>query len=84
MIPQVQKSKLETLFQNFVESQTKQNEEFRHHGQVVSEAINELTCKVDNLAIHNNMLETQIAQQAGSSHRPHGMFPIQHRTSEEN
>lgn len=52
--PQVQKSKLETLLENFVERQTKQNE-------VVSEAIKDLTSKVDNLAIHNKMLETEIA-----------------------
>ena len=43
----------------------------------MSEAIKELTSKVDNLAIHNKMLETQIAQQAGSSQRQLGKFPGQ-------
>lgn len=75
--PHIQKSKLEFLLENFVETQTKQNEEFRQHSQAVSEEIKELTSKVDNLAIHSNMLETQISQQACSSSRPHGRFPGQ-------
>ena len=59
--PRVQESKLESLLKNFVESQTKQNEEFRQHGKLVTEAIKELTSKVDHLTVHSKMLETQIA-----------------------
>ncbi|XP_039128971.1 uncharacterized protein LOC120265134 [Dioscorea cayenensis subsp. rotundata] len=60
----VQKSNLETLLENFVVTQAKQNEEFKLQGQVMNEAIRQLTSKVDSLATHNKMLENQIAQQA--------------------
>ena len=54
--------------------QTKQNEEFMQQGQLISKAIRQLTSKVDSIAIHNKILQTQIAQQASSSLKPQGMF----------
>ena len=85
---QPQRSNLENLMETFVSTQMKQNEEFKHQmaefkqqGQVVGEAIKQLTSKVDSLAVHNKMLETQLAQQAGSSSRPLGMFPGQPETN---
>ncbi|XP_039134169.1 uncharacterized protein LOC120271547 [Dioscorea cayenensis subsp. rotundata] len=71
----VRKSNLEALLESFVATQAKQNEEFKQQGQVMNEAIRQLTSKVDSLETHNKMLENQIAQQASSSSRPPGMFP---------
>ncbi|XP_020263045.1 uncharacterized protein LOC109839026 [Asparagus officinalis] len=62
----------------------KQNEEFRSQNRIMSDAIKNLTSKVDFLATHNKMLEnqiTQVAQQSSSSSRPSGMFPGQPETN---
>ena len=62
-------------------TQSKHNEEFRQQNQIMSDAIQQLTSKVESLVTHNKILETQIAQQASSSSRPKGMFPGKPATS---
>ena len=62
---QPQKSNLESLMENFVSTQIKQNDLFQNQ-------VRELTSKVDQLAAQNRILETQIAQQTSSSIRPPG------------
>ncbi|XP_020254122.1 uncharacterized protein LOC109831194 [Asparagus officinalis] len=82
--PSPQKSNLESLMENFVTSQNKQNEEFRNQNRIMNDAIKNLASKVDSLATHNKMLEnqvTQLAQQFNSSSRSLGMFPEQPETN---
>ncbi|XP_020266504.1 uncharacterized protein LOC109841993 [Asparagus officinalis] len=62
--PSPQKSNLESLMENFVSSQNKQNEEFRNQNRIMRDAIKNLISKVDSLATHNKMLENQITQVA--------------------
>nr|XP_027191113.1 uncharacterized protein LOC113787004 [Cicer arietinum] len=75
-----QKSSLENLLENFVLTQTKQNEEFKNQNQSMNEALRQLASKVDSMATHNKMLETQItqvAQQVVLSSRFPSVFPGQ-------
>ena len=59
-----QKSNLELMMENFVMSQSQQNKEFLNQNIHTNEMIKQLASKVDTLATHNKMLETQIAQVA--------------------
>ncbi|XP_020271670.1 uncharacterized protein LOC109846842 [Asparagus officinalis] len=82
--PTPQKSNLETLMENFVTSQNKQNEEFRNQNRIMNGAIKNLASKVDSLATHNKMLEnqiTQLAQQFSFSSRSSRMFHEQPETN---
>ena len=58
--PQFQSSNLESTLKNFVANQ---NEQY----QLMSDQIQQLSSKVESIAMHNKMLETQIAQQASNS-----------------
>ena len=57
-----QKSNLELLLENFVLSQTEQNQELENQTRFLKDSLTELTSKVDSIATHNKMLETQISQ----------------------
>lgn len=78
---------METLLENFIATQTKQNEQFRQQlveskqqHQTTREAIKQLASKFDNLTNHTRMLKTQIAQVASSSSRASSRFPDQLET----
>jgi cell shape-determining protein MreC len=61
---------------DFLNQNLHTNEQFKH----TNEQIKQLTSKLDILATHNRMLETQIsqvAQQQASTSAPAGIFPGQ-------
>lgn len=55
------KSNLELFMENFILTQTRQNDEFRNQNLITNETIMKLNTKVDNIVIHTNILETQIS-----------------------
>src|SRR4030067_101570 len=59
-----QKSNLELLLENFILSQTEQNQELENQTRVLNDSLTELTSKVDSIATHTKILETQISQLA--------------------
>jgi hypothetical protein len=74
------KSNLELMMENFIAVQTQTNKEVLNQNIHTSEQIKQLTRKLDILATHNKMLETQIsqvAQQQASTAVPAGIFPGQ-------
>jgi len=72
------KSNLELMMENFVMAQSQQNKEFLNQNIHTNEMIKKLASKVDTLATHNKMLETQIAQVAQQRvAAPSGTFPAQ-------
>ncbi|XP_058746214.1 uncharacterized protein LOC131619091 [Vicia villosa] len=74
------KSNLEIIMENFVATQTQQNKKFMNQNIHTSELVKQLATKVDALATHNKMLETQIsqvAQQQATTAAPAGVFPGQ-------
>ena len=74
------KSNLELMMENFVLAQTQQNKEFMNQNIHTNELIKQLANKVDAMATHNKMLETQISQVAqhqAASAAPAGTFPGQ-------
>ncbi|XP_039685657.1 uncharacterized protein [Medicago truncatula] len=74
------KSNLELMMENFVLTQTQQNKEFMNQNIHTNELIKQLAHKVDSMATHNKMLETQIsqvAQQQAATAAPAGTFPSQ-------
>ena len=74
------KSNLEILMENFIANQAQQNKEFLNQNVHTGEQLKLLANKVDALATHNKMLETQISQVAqhqASSAAPAGTFPGQ-------
>ncbi|XP_020270991.1 uncharacterized protein LOC109846180 [Asparagus officinalis] len=56
-----QKSNLENMMEKFVTTQSKLNEEFKQQQQTTNEVVKQLASKMDSLATHNKMLETQIS-----------------------
>ena len=48
--------------ENFISAQTQQNKEFLNQNIHVNELITQLGTKVDQIIMHNKMLETQISQ----------------------
>lgn len=71
------KSNLELLMENFMMTQTRQNDEFRNKNLLTDEALRQLNTKVDNVVTHNKMLETkisQVGQQQAASSIPPGSF----------
>ena len=58
------KSNLELMMENFIATQAQTNKEFLNQNIHTSEQIKQLVNKVDALATHNKMLETQISQVA--------------------
>ncbi|XP_039687866.1 uncharacterized protein [Medicago truncatula] len=74
------KSNLELMMENFVLTQTQQNKEFMNQNVHTNELIKQLAHKVDSMATHNKMLETQVsqvAQQQAATAAPTGTFPGQ-------
>jgi hypothetical protein len=68
------------MMKNFVAYQTQQNKEFMNQNVHTSELVKQLATKVDALATHNKMLETQIsqvAQQQETTADPAETFPSQ-------
>ncbi|CAJ2663009.1 unnamed protein product [Trifolium pratense] len=74
------KSNLELMMENFIAIQTQTNKEVLNQNIHTNEKIKQLTSNLANLATHNKMLETQIAQVAqkqASTAAPTGIFPGQ-------
>jgi hypothetical protein len=74
------KSNLELMIENFISTQTQQNKEFMNQNIHTNELVKHLANKVDAIATHNKMLETQIsqvAQQQAAFAAPAGTFPGQ-------
>ncbi|WJX50779.1 hypothetical protein P8452_37034 [Trifolium repens] len=68
------------MMENFIAAQAQTNKDFLNQNIHTSEQIKKLTSKLDVLATHNRMLETQIsqvAQQQASTSAPAGIFPGQ-------
>ena len=73
-------SNLELMMENFILAQSQQNKEFMNQNVHTNELIKQLAHKVDSMATHNKMLETQIsqvAQQQVATAAPAGTFPGQ-------
>ncbi|KAK2457130.1 hypothetical protein QL285_004433 [Trifolium repens] len=71
------KSNLELMIENFISTQTQQNKEFMNQNIHTNELVKHLANKVDAIATHNKMLETQIsqvAQQQAAFAAPAGTF----------
>ncbi|XP_042426035.1 uncharacterized protein LOC122013888 [Zingiber officinale] len=89
---QEKKSNLEVMMENFIATQSKQNDEYRQHmvesnrkHSETAETISQISGKIDNLANHTKMLENQLAQVADSPSRVPGRFsgrpetnPVEH------
>ncbi|XP_042405116.1 uncharacterized protein LOC121995443 [Zingiber officinale] len=89
---QEKKSNLEVMMENFIATQSKQNDEYRQHmvesnrkHSETAEAISQISGKIDNLANHTKMLENQLAQVTDSPSRVPGRFsgrpetnPVEH------
>lgn len=58
---ELKKYNLELSMENFVLTQTRQNDEFRNQNLLTNEALRKLNTKVDNVVTHTKMLETQIS-----------------------
>ncbi|XP_058783187.1 uncharacterized protein LOC131657848 [Vicia villosa] len=74
------KSNLEIMMENFIATQAQQNKDFLNQNVHTGEQLKQLATKVDALATHNKMLETQIAQvaqQQATTSAPAGSFPGQ-------
>ncbi|XP_058775488.1 uncharacterized protein LOC131649747 [Vicia villosa] len=66
--------------ENFIATQAQQNKDFLNQNVHTGEQLKQLATKVDALATHNKMLETQIAQvaqQQATTSAPAGSFPGQ-------
>ena len=75
-----QKSSLELLIENYVINQSKQLQELKNQTGFLNDSLVKLTSKVDFIATHNKMLETQIsqeAQQVATSSQTPKIFPDQ-------
>jgi hypothetical protein len=87
LLPLNNKSNLEIMMENFILCQTQQNKEFMNQNTQLmnqnihaNELIKQLANKVEAIATHNKMLETQIsqvAQQQAAIAPPAGTFPGQ-------
>jgi hypothetical protein len=60
----LQESNLELLLENFVIDQSKQTLEHINQTGFLNDSFNKLISRVDSIATHNKMLETQISQVA--------------------
>jgi len=79
-----QKSSLELLMENYVANQSKQLQELKNQTRFLNDSLAKLTSKVDSIATHNKMLETQIsqvAQQVATFSQTSGIFPSQTETN---
>jgi len=72
-----QKSSLEILMENYVMNQFKQLQELKNQIGFLNDSLSKLNTKVDSIATHTKMLETQIsqvAQQMPASSQSPGVF----------
>jgi len=79
-----QKSSLELVTESYVMNQSKQLQELKNQTGFLNDSLAKLTSKVDSIATHNKMLETQIAQvaqQVGTSSQTSRIFPSQTETN---
>jgi len=65
-----QKSSLELLLENYVMGQSKQLQELKNQTGFLNDSLVKLISKVDSIATHNKMLETQISQVAQQVSQP--------------
>jgi len=75
-----QKSSLEILMESYVMNQSKQLQELKTQIGFLNDSLSKLNTKVDSIATHTKMLETQIsqvAQQVAVSSQTPGVFPGQ-------
>jgi len=75
-----QKSSLEILMESYVMNQSKQLQELKNQTGFLNDSLSKLNTKVDSIATHTKMLETQIsqvAQQVAASSQTPGVFPGQ-------
>ena len=75
-----QKSNLEILLENSIANQNKQLQELKNQTGFLNDSLSKLNTKVDSIATHSKMLETQIAQiaqQVATSSQTPGVFPGQ-------
>lgn len=56
------KSNVELLLENFIATQTQQNKEFANQHVHTNELMKQISRKLDVMATHKKMLETQISQ----------------------
>ena len=74
------KSSLEILMENYGMNQSKQLQELKNQTGFLNDSLSKLNTKVDSIATHTKMLETQIsqvAQQVATSSQTSGVFPGQ-------
>ncbi|KEH19535.1 hypothetical protein MTR_8g463500 [Medicago truncatula] len=79
-----QKSSLEILLENCMLNQNKQLQELKNQTGFLNDSLSKLNTKVDSIATHTKMLETQIsqvAQQVATSSQTPGFFPGQTETN---
>jgi len=72
-----QKSGLEILMESYVMNQSKKLQELKNQTGILNDSLAKLTSKVDSIATHAKMLETQIsqvAQQVATSSQTLGVF----------
>jgi outer membrane murein-binding lipoprotein Lpp len=75
-----QKSNLKILMENYVMNQSKQLQELKNQTGFPNDSLSKLNTKVDSIATHTKILETQIsqvAQQVATSSQTPGVFPGQ-------
>lgn len=73
-----QKSSLEILLENCIANQNKNLQELKNQTGFLNDSLSKLNTKVDSIATHTKMLETQIsqvAQQVATSSQTPGVFP---------
>ncbi|CAM8929339.1 unnamed protein product [Rhodiola kirilowii] len=68
-------SNIKAMLASFIADQRKTTEEHRKASEQISTEVRDLRRTVEQLAIQNRMLETQMAQQANSATREHGKLP---------
>ena len=74
------------MLENCLIDQSKHYEELKNQIGFLKDSLTKLTSKVDSIATHNKMLETQIsqvAQQIVASSQTTGIFPCQIETNPE-
>lgn len=72
------KSNLELVMENFMNAQVQQNKDFANQNAQTNEMMKQMSSKLNVMATHNKMLETQIsqvAQQQEETATPAGAFP---------
>jgi len=80
----LQKFSLELLLENCLMDQSNRYEELKNQIGFLNDSLTKLTSKVDSVATHNKILETQfsqVAQQMVASSQTTGIFPCQTETN---